>query len=105
MSCDDEVQIIEAPWEDLVKRGEDYKVAYDIFSNKKFGSPTINTMRELLQAFADTPSEQWFIPDSQQALEFEKIRAGIVTTCSAAISTRDKTWTKKFVADLFAKLL
>ena len=53
-SDSDDVEIVEAPWEQVVLQNRDYKDAYNIFIGRKHGSPGLDKMRDLLFDSAET---------------------------------------------------
>ena len=105
VDSDSSVEVIPQPWEKLVVRTNPYKIAFDIFQGRKYGSPTTDKMRALLAKFADPLSTEFFRRNSTRAGEFEKIQKIIKNTNRGAVSTRNKMWNKTYVGDILAKLL
>jgi hypothetical protein len=86
---DDDVQIVEKPWEEAVLELEEYKTALAILDSRKYGSPSTDVMRKILSDFISHPAD-YFIDNSAQASEYKKIEAIIRQTSHGSKSTRDK---------------
>jgi hypothetical protein len=80
-----EVQVISL-WDKEARKEDVYKIAYCIFSRKKFGSPSVTVMRDWLEVFMMALPQDFFLNDLKQIDNFKK-------------------WTTDFVVDKLAILL
>ena len=100
---DNEIQIITL-WDREARKEDLYKIAYSIFSERKYDSPSLPDMRDWLTVFVTEPLEDFFLNDSKQ-LENFKLLMQVFRMSNLSKTSCQKKWTSDFVADKLAILL
>ena len=99
----DEVQVVTL-WDKEARKEDIYKIAYCIFTGRKFGSPSVIAMREWLEIFLTEPPQDFFLNGSKQIHNFNLLmKACRMPTLSK--TSHLKKWTTDFLADKLAILL
>jgi hypothetical protein len=104
-SDSDDVEIVEAPWEQVVLQNRDYKDPYNIFIGRKHGSPGLDKMRDLLLDFKGENADTFFIHGSKQSIEFANIVHIINASTKKSKATREKAWNQTYVSQVLAKII
>ena len=100
---DNEIQIVTL-WDREARKEDLYKIAYSIFSERKYDSPSLPDMRDWLTVFVTKPLEDFFLNDSKQ-LENFKLLMQVFRMSNLSKTSCQKKWTSDFVADKLAILL
>ena len=99
----DEVQVVTLC--DKEARKEDiYKIAYCIFTGRKFGSPSVIAMREWLEIFMTEPPQDFFLNGSK-LFHNNDLLMKVCRMPTLLKTSRRKKWTTNFLADKLAILL
>ena len=99
----DKVQVVSL-WDREARKDYIYKVAYSIFSRRRFDSPSMAAMRDWLEIFMAELPQYFFLNGSRQIENFQLL----MTACrfpSLLKTSRVKKWMSKFLADKLAILL
>ena len=89
---DDDVMVMEEGWESKLRSNSVHKVACEILEGRKYGSPSIEKMRELLLGFVGPSSSEYFRRHSEEAKSFDHLARIVKNTSNrVAVSTRNKT--------------
>ena len=100
---DNEIQIVTL-WDREARKEDLYKIAYSIFLERKYDSPSLPDMRDWLTVFVTEPLEDFFLNDSKQ-LENFKLLMQVSRMSNLSKTSCQKKWTSDFVADKLAILL
>ncbi len=98
-----EVQVVTL-WDKEARNEDIYKVAYSIFSRKRFDSPSLTVMRVWLVIFVAKLPQDFFLNGSRQIENF-KLLMNACRFPTLSKKSRAKKWTCNFVADKLAILL
>ncbi len=66
----DEVQVVTL-WDREARKDDIYKVAYSIFSRRRFDSPSVAVMRDWLKIFVAESPQDFFLNGSRQIENFQ----------------------------------
>ena len=102
-SDDSDVEIVQN-WQDVLMNISSCGVAYSILVGRKFGVPNIDVLRGHLSAIIAGKGSDYFASNSDELAAFESIKKSANQGWKKQTS-RDKIWTKDFVAKNLAMLL
>ena len=102
-SDDSDVEIVQN-WQDVLMNISSCGIAYSILVGRKHGVPNLDVLRGHLSAAIDGKGSDYFASNSDELAAFESIKKSANQGWKKQ-ATRDKIWTKDFVAKKLAMLL
>ena len=91
-------------WDHELRRTKTFSTGFLILSSRRFESPNLEELQNILLKFIDRPAQEYFLCRSPQSNAFEELVAASKLGWKSETS-RKKKWSVRFVADHLALLL